>query len=270
MKNIPFRKKLKIFLITVDEPFYIPIFLKVFLKEFNDITVGAAVLSPMPRKMSFWEYVYAHYRFYGTLFFAIQGVRYIFKRTLDLIHKTVKICSPHSAQSYLVEYNIPVFNIKNVNNRKFLQELNCLDIDLIISIASSQIFRKRLLDLPNLGCINVHGSLLPNYQGVNPSFWALLGGERETGVTVHFMNEKIDRGRIILQRKFVISDVETLDSLSKKVAIEGAKAVSDAICKISYGLERNLLPPQLEEGSYYSFPKAEDGRNFRAKGLRFL
>ncbi|MHA1409202.1 MAG: methionyl-tRNA formyltransferase [Candidatus Odinarchaeia archaeon] len=260
----------RVFVITVDEPFYTPIFFKKVVDSLKDSLVGVAVLSPVPRKMSYWRYIHMHYMLYGASIFVKQSLRYVKRRLIDFFFRYLKIGSPYSVQSVLLHQDVRIFKPSNVNGKEFLSILEDFDLNLIVSVASSQIFRKKLLRIPRYGCINVHGALLPKHRGVNPSFWVLLEGEKESGVTVHFMDEKIDTGSIILQRPFPVSENETLDSLSMKVAVEGAVAVSDAVSLISDGLDRDSLPPQPEGGSYHSFPTAEDGRRFRQMGLRFF
>jgi len=261
---------LRVLLVTVEEPFYIPIFLSNFLQNFHEDLIGVVVIPPYPINISFFKYVTIHLNMYGVWVFSIQSFRYVYRLFLDFIYIYFRIGKPHSVKSLLTKNKIPIFTPKNINNKDFINLMKDFNLDLIISVASIQIFKKRLLSLPRLGCINVHGSLLPKHKGLNPSFWVLLEDEKETGVTVHFMKKSIDTGKIIIQHAIQISDKESLDSLNKKIAKEGSNAVLEAISLLSKGISKNSLSSQPNGGSYHSFPTKEDGIEFRKKGLKFL
>jgi methionyl-tRNA formyltransferase len=125
------------------------------------------------------------------------------------------------------------------------------------------------LTLPPHGCINVHGGPLPKYRGRLPSFWALLNGERETGVTVHFMNEELDDGPIILQRRVSIVPGETQHSLILKTKRVGTELLLEALDRLEKG-SVETLPNDRSQATYNTFPTPEDGRKFRRLGLRFV
>jgi methionyl-tRNA formyltransferase len=123
------------------------------------------------------------------------------------------------------------------------------------------------LELPRLGCLNVHSALLPKYRGMLPTFWALLNGEPETGVTVHRMVEGIDGGDIILQRRVPIAADETLLSLMRKTKRMAADLVLDSIKEFDAGTVSSMSNP-ADGGSYFSFPTRADVDRFRALGRR--
>jgi methionyl-tRNA formyltransferase len=132
-------------------------------------------------------------------------------------------------------------------------------------VACPQIFRRELLELPRLGCINVHSALLPHYRGVLPTFWVLANNEPETGVTVHRMAADIDGGEILVQRRVPIEPEETLHSLMRRCKAVAADAVLEAVDR--FRTDRvEALPNPADEGSYYSFPGRADVLRFRALG----
>ena len=123
------------------------------------------------------------------------------------------------------------------------------------------------LRVPRLGCINVHSALLPHYRGMLPTFWALAQGERQTGVTVHYMTPGIDGGDIVAQRTIPISPQDTLHSLMRTCKRVAADAVIETVEHLREG-SVSTIPNPADEGSYYSFPAREDVRRFKAAGRR--
>jgi methionyl-tRNA formyltransferase len=105
--------------------------------------------------------------------------------------------SPCVAKVHAVRAGIPVLTPANVNAPESLAALRGLAPDLIVVVAYGQILRRPILDLPPRGCVNVHFSLLPKYRGAAPIQWAIVRGEAVTGVTVMFMNERMDAGDLI-------------------------------------------------------------------------
>lgn len=138
-----------------------------------------------------------------------------------------------------------------------------------LSINASQVFKPPLLALPRLGCINVHGALLPKYRGRLPSFWVLYNGEQETGVTVHFMNEKLDDGPIIIQRRIPVVPGETQHSLIMKTKKIGAELLLEALERLEQG-QIEIQPNDCAHATYYSFPTPQDGQKFRRLGRHFI
>jgi len=102
--------------------------------------------------------------------------------------------------------------------KKFIGDLKNLKPDLILVNSYSMILPKEILDIPKRGAINIHGAMLPKYRGANVLNWVLINGEKETGITLHYMNEDIDAGDIIAQTKIKISFTDTASTLKRKFA----------------------------------------------------
>ena len=119
-----------------------------------------------------------------------------------------------------------------------------MESDLIITCAYGQIIPKVLLDLPKLGAINVHASLLPKYRGGAPIQWSIINGEEETGITIMYMAEKMDAGDIISQAKIPIEPTDTAGTLHDKLSQLGAKLLMETI-------------PSIEKGTNPSIPQDE-------------
>ncbi len=153
---------------------------------------------------------------------------------------------------------LPVVQPRSINASETLKELSELGLDLLVTTAYGQLLKKPVLELPRLGCVNVHASLLPKYRGAAPVAWAILNGERFTGVTVFLMDEGMDTGPILLQRAVEIAPDETRGELERRLAELGAELVVAAVRGYARG---KLRPrPQPEEGSLAPRLKKDDAR----------
>ena len=149
-----------------------------------------------------------------------------------------------------LKHGIPVFQPEKLRNPEAVAEIEKAKPDMIVVAAFGQILPKSVLSLPKYGCINVHASLLPAYRGAAPIQWAILDGQKETGVTIMYMNEGLDTGDILLQKAIPIADDETGGSLHDRLAELGAEALTEALPKI---LDGSLKPvPQGEMTTPYA------------------
>ena len=143
-----------------------------------------------------------------------------------------KITFPPVKETAL-KYSLPVEQPEKIKkNEIFFVFLKSLRPDIIVVVAYGRILPKEILDVPQFGCINVHASLLPKYRGAAPVQWALLKGEKETGVTIMKINELLDTGDIILQEKVEIEDRDTAETLAKKLFNLGGKLLLQALERI--------------------------------------
>lgn len=138
--------------------------------------------------------------------------------------------------------------------KSFGEEVKKLSPELIVTVAFGKILPPEILSLPPKGSINLHFSLLPSYRGPAPVFWAILKGEKETGVTVQQMTAEVDGGEIILQKKVPILPWDTRGSLEEKLSRVGAELLLEAIELIKNG--KIKFSPQPREGISYA-PKPE-------------
>jgi methionyl-tRNA formyltransferase len=158
-------------------------------------------------------------------------------------------------------------SISDVNAPAFLALLRKEHVELLVSVSCPQHFRRALIDLPAQGLLNIHGSILPLYRGTMPSFWMLANGERQAGVSIYFVNEKIDAGELCGQTIFSVEAKETLNQFILRSKLIGAELLLHTIEALERGdLERREL--KLAEGSFYSWPDANAVRRFRAAGRR--
>ncbi len=133
---------------------------------------------------------------------------------LDIVFICARFESPDKyLEKKAYEKKIDFLIHENIKNQSFIEELSKYKCDLFVSMSFNQIFNKILLDLPNLGTINCHASKLPFYRGRNILNWVLINDEKEFGITVHYVDEGIDTGDIILQKTFSITDNDNYKTL---------------------------------------------------------
>ena len=148
---------------------------------------------------------------------------------------TIKfICVRYDTQDqtlykYCQQYNIDYLKHKDINSKEFVQHIRLYECDLFISMSFNQIFKKEIINLPKLKTINCHAGKLPFYRGRNILNWALINDEKEFGITVHYIDEGVDTGDIILQRLFPITEKDNYATLLKIAYIECANILYDAV-----------------------------------------
>lgn len=148
-----------------------------------------------------------------------------------------------------LKYDIPVYQPLKARDEEFVNVLKELNPDIIVVVAFGQILPKSILDIPKLGCINVHVSLLPKYRGAAPINWVIINGEEKTGVTTMYMNEGLDTGDMILKEEFLLDDEITAGMLHDKMMITGAETLKKTLDLIQKG-EAPRIPQNHDEFTY--------------------
>jgi len=157
------------------------------------------------------------------------------------------IASP--VKEYAIEKGLEVYQPEKVkSNIEFIETIKKLNPDVICVVAYGKILPKDILDIPKLGCINVHGSILPKYRGAAPIQWAVLNGDKTTGVTTMYMDVGMDTGDMILKEEVEIGDSETTGELWERLSKIGAKLLVETIKQIEAGTAPRI--PQDEEFSH--------------------
>lgn len=151
-------------------------------------------------------------------------------------------------------HNIPVMQPVNVSVPEVIDELRAYEPELIVVVAFGQFVTKKIREMPKYGCINVHASLLPKYRGAGPIQWAVINGEKESGVTTMYMCREIDKGDMLLKDTVTLDPKETGDSLHDKLSMMGGPLLLKTIDKLEDGSAVRI--PQCEEESTYA-PKLE-------------
>ena len=256
---------MRIYVLTQEDAFYIPLIIDYLLAERRDV-VGVGLVPGELRTAHVGRYV----RMMGPRDFLLQSLNLVVHRFCALIGRLVPLSRSFSVTHAARRARVPLEVVRGVNRPAFVESLRSRGVDLIVSIACPEKLKGDLLGVPRHGCINLHGALLPRYQGLLPSFWVLARGERETGVTVHYMDESIDRGDIILQERVPIEDRDTVHSLVHRSKVRvGRYALVRAIGLIERG-EAPRREMDFTQASRFSYPDDRALREFRARGRRFI
>ena len=169
-------------------------------------------------------------------------------------HKELVACPVKEAAA---AHAIPVLQPEKARDEAFIEKLRLLRPDLIVVMAYGQILTKALLDVPRLGCINIHASLLPMYRGAAPISAVILNGEKETGITTMYMDEGLDTGDMLLKEKIAIDPKETTQTLEEKIAAAGGPLIVRTLRQLEAGTLTRI--PQSGETSYIKMIKKEEG-----------
>ena len=157
-----------------------------------------------------------------------------------------------AVKNYAVENKLLVLQPEKLKNPKFIAELSALNADLFVVVAF-RMLPEMVWNMPNLGTVNVHGSLLPQYRGAAPINWAIINGEKTTGVTVFRLKHEIDTGDILLRKSLSILDDDNAETIHDKLMVIGAEALVESLDKIAEG--NPIYLPQLNDENLKSAPK---------------
>ncbi|RMG74376.1 MAG: methionyl-tRNA formyltransferase [Nitrospirae bacterium] len=191
--------------------------------------------------------------FFGTPAFAIPSLKRLILHQEDIVlvvtqpdksggrgHRMI----PPPVKVFSEERKIPVVQPNSIRDEDFLKKLKAISPEFIIVVAYGKIIPPEILELPEKGCINLHASLLPRYRGAAPIQWAIINGERETGITTMLMDEGLDTGPVLLQKKEPILMDDTTSTLSERLAEKGA----DLLVQTLKGIRRGEIKPKPQMG----------------------
>jgi methionyl-tRNA formyltransferase len=205
--------------------------------------------------------------FMGTPSFAVPTLQAIHESEHELIGVVTQPDRPRGrgrkvrispVKELAMALRLPVIQPHTTKDNAFIGEVRRMSPDLIVVAAYGRILTRDLLNIPPLGCINIHASLLPKYRGAAPIQWAIVNGERKTGVTIMKMDEGMDTGDILMVQEVEIRDEDTAQSLHDRLARVGA----GLIVKAMDGLEKKTLqsiPQNHRQASYAPQLGKEDG-----------
>lgn len=166
---------------------------------------------------------------------------------------------PSPVKKYALKQGLKIFQPAIINTAELIAELGKLSPELGVVVAYGQILSPGLFNLPRLGCLNVHFSLLPKYRGPAPVQWALINGERETGITIFWITEKVDAGPILRQETIPIKLEDDYPSLSKRLAERGGELLIKSI-ELLISRQAPKISQDPGQASYARFLKKEDGK----------
>lgn len=167
--------------------------------------------------------------------------------------------TPSPVKELALQYGISLLQPEKVRDATFVEVIQNLKPDLIVAVAFGQLLPKVLLEIPRFGAVNVHASLLPRYRGASPISWAILKGEKVSGVTTMLMDEGMDTGDILMQKEIPVEDRDIAETLQEKLSSCGATLLIETIEKMKTGAI-SPLPQDSTKATYAPPMKKEDGR----------
>jgi len=192
--------------------------------------------------------------FMGTPDFAVETLKAIYEAGHEVVlavsqpdkpkGRSGKL-APTPVKEWAVDHNIPIYQPVKIRAEESVEYLSKIEADVFVVAAFGQILPKVILDMPRLGCVNVHGSLLPKYRGAAPIQWAVINGEKVTGNTTMLMGPGLDDGDMLLKSEIELANDETGGSLFDKLAVDGGKLAVKTI----EALERGELTPIPQDES---------------------
>ena len=217
--------------------------------------------------------------FMGTPAFAVAVLRQVVEDGWDVVaaytqpdrpkNRGMKLV-PTPVKEYAMSVGIPVYQPQSCREEATLEGLRTLTPDVILVAAYGKLLPQALLDIPQVAIINVHSSLLPQYRGAAPINWAVLNGDRETGVTVQYMAAELDAGDILLAERTAIGDDEDAGQLYDRLAVLGGKAASEALRRLENGTATRtpqIYGPQYQYASLLSREMSPINWNKRARDI---
>lgn len=269
-------KHLTKYVFIQDEGRYLTKVLDKYLREFADSTAGINLQPITQAKKSFAQTLMEFYKLYGPVYFVRKCWEQAWSKLMGKLFNGVlgstRRC--YSVRAVAKKYGVPVTGPCDVNSEEFLAHLREKGVQFIVSISGTQLYRKKLREQTPHGIVNCHGALLPRYRGLMPSFWTLANGEREGGVSVHFVDAKLDNGPIVVQRRYRIWPHDTLEDVMARSKDLAAECIIECVRMVESAAARGEPPPIMpnpeSEQTHFSMPTREDVRRFREHGHRFF
>lgn len=204
----------------------------------------------------------------GTPDFAVPCLEFLIKSEHDVIGVFTQPDKPSGrgqkvnmtpVKETAIMHDILVFQPTTLKNEDVINQIQLLDPDLIVVVAYGQILPKSILDIPRLGCINVHASLLPQYRGAGPINWAVINGEKKTGITTMYMDIGLDTGDMLLKEEVSIGENETAGELHDRLMNVGADVLEKTMVLLESGKIKGT-PQNHEESTYAPMLNKELGK----------
>ncbi len=258
-QHTPEHDKLRVLFVTEDDPLYVIEFFKVFFVEYPRDTldvIGITIVDAFHEPI--WKTANRMLNFYGFIDFIRLSFRFVRAKLFG-----------RSIGAVAVEHGIDVIDAKSVNAKAYIDVATNLAPDVVVSVAAPEVFKKPLLDVPKIKCINIHSGKLPVYRGMMPNFWQLLHGEPQATITIHEMAEKLDAGGIIETHEFPLRTKDSLDRVIVGTKQEGARLMMKVLVDFASDTVQ-VTPLDMQNASYFSFPSNKDVKVLRKRGHTML
>jgi len=262
--------KLRVFIISQEEPFYIPKVIRYLVEHQNENfeIVGATRLQPHRKNKTMKDWLLERTQIYTYWELFITTCFFVYCKIVYKLLAKIGVDNPFSVKDIYSNNSITEIVTDDINSPAYLTKLKDLDIDVVLSISPPQLFGKELLNLPKKACLNAHGTLLPRHRGVFGSWWMLFDGDKEIGTTIHTMVEKLDAGEIVWQKEIPMPDSATQYAIAyhtKKIMAEG---LVETLSDLNLQNLKSIQSPYQE--SYHRAPSKEQGKSFHKQGLRVV
>lgn len=272
----PYDRPLNVVIVTQEDPFYIGVFFDEFLAELDNhrttVSLRGVMVQPSLGSASRLALAGRIWSLYGSLGF----FRMLFRYAATTIRGAGIDDRCRAAGIEMVELP-PERSIgrrgaerpprkNNVNGSTFHRWLRDNTIDLVVSVSASQVFGRTTLEIPRIGCVNLHNAPLPRYRGMLPNFWQMYHGEDQSVLTIHEMVPDLDAGDILLQKATPIEKHMTLEQLMTATKRNSAHALWEFLETLHRG--KVSAQRMVGEGSYFTWPTRDEARVFRDRGNR--
>lgn len=183
--------------------------------------------------------------------------------------------APTPVKAKALELGIEVIEVEDLRSEDFAEQLTQLEADLFVVVAF-RVLPVSILEIPKIGSVNLHASLLPKYRGAAPIHWAVMNGEEKTGCTIFFLDEKVDTGNVILQKELLINNDETTGEVYARLMEEGSDALLEAVNSIenkTYTLQQQddskatPAPKLFKDDCHIDFTKSAKAVHNKIRGL---
>jgi methionyl-tRNA formyltransferase len=257
---------MKIAILTAQEPLYLPAFMDRFLKRRPADVVGIFPCRPIYKNQTTSSMLRRYVKTFGVWNAVRLTCKVLLAKLKDLLKIGRKRGKFYSIKAVAESCGVPVQSVEDVNDPGFIRTLRRQAVDLVLSVSCPQIFEEELINMPRLGCLNIHGADLPEYRGIMPSFWMLAHGMENAAVTIFYINAGIDTGDVAAKKRFPILPDDTLHSFIVRAKQEACDLGLEVIDQIEAGTVKRV--PLEGEGSYFGWPTREAYRQFRRQGRR--
>lgn len=266
----PERPRLRVVAVIDETAFYHPEYLRRLIQESEHAHIVAVARVCLPRGGPLPSYLLRNARLLGLRELFSLGARQLLIQLRGRFPRALKGEHEASVRSVAERFGIPCRTIDSVRGVEFEAWVRSFDPDVVLS-ANSLIFPESLLAVPRIATINRHTGLLPSYGGLLPVFRAIQRGEKWVGASVHVMTPEIDGGPVIARKWIPVEPGDSLDRLYELGFTLSVDATDEAFALLRrHGRDVPSLPDEGLAKSYFSFPKPEDWREFRARGGRFV
>ncbi|MGA2314883.1 MAG: formyl transferase [Thermodesulfobacteriota bacterium] len=259
---------MRILAIVADEVTYQPLVYEPIVQARKGDILGIVTVSFQTKQQTGLSLLRFLFQLYGVKGFIFKTLQVLRAKFMDMLSRFVKLDRCYSLRGIAHKYNIPLYPVTDISSEDFLKFVEELRPDIILS-SQGHVVGRPLLSIPKIGVLNKHAGMLPHYRGIYPVFWAMLNREDEIGVTVHFMNEKLDDGDILCQETIPVTPEDTFESLYRRVVEITPKLFLTAIESIEKG-NYARHPNEKEKATYYGYPTPDDIKKFKQMGLRII